>query len=146
MNIMKKIFKEKPKPPQDVTRLGRVVANKIDNLVLDVFNTHQGRICFEPPGFIVPAVWGASEHGDLSPVQVEIFRKVNPAIDAIILSMGFRKLEEDQAYTLGLMLRWIIISKITHMAEIRKKGRMGSIQATSNTAYPLDSMEPMGSC
>ena len=146
MDFLKKLFKENPQTNQDITYLGRTVANKIDNLVMDIFNAHQGRLCFEPNGFIVPAVWGGQERGELSPVQMEIFQKVAPAIDEIIGRLNLKKLDESQEYAIGLMLRWILISKITHMVELRKKRRIDNLGSTKDTAYHLDSMDPMGTC
>ncbi|SHK49206.1 hypothetical protein SAMN02745216_03556 [Desulfatibacillum alkenivorans DSM 16219] len=146
MDFFKKLFKENPQPTQDITHLGRVVANKIDNLVMDVFNAHQGRLCFEPNGFIVPAVWGGREKGELSPVQEEIYQKVEPAIDEIIERLKLKKMDESQEYAIGLMLRWILISKITHMVELRKKRRIDNLSTANESAYHLDSMDPMGTC
>ncbi len=146
MDFFKKLFKDNPQPTLDVTFLGRSVANKIDNLVMDVFNAHQGRLCFEPNGFIVPAVWGGKERGELAPVQMEIFQKVAPAIDDIIEVLKLKRLDESQEYAIGLMLRWILISKITHMVELRKKRRIDNLGSTTTGLYHLDSMEPMGTC
>ncbi|MBI9074474.1 MAG: hypothetical protein JEZ02_03605 [Desulfatibacillum sp.] len=146
MDFFKKLFKENPQPVHDITHMGRTVANKIDNLVMDIFNAHQGRLCFEPSGFIVPAVWGGQERGELSPVQLEIYQKVAPAIDEIIENLKLKKLDDNQEYAIGLMLRWILISKITHMVELRKKRRIDNLSSTTESTYHLDSMDPMGTC
>ena len=65
-------------------------------------------------------MWGAKKDGELTPEQIEINKQVLPVINELVRIVEISYKTKSQEYTIGYIIRGIIISKITYMIEHMK--------------------------
>jgi hypothetical protein len=146
MNILYKIFSKgiKNKESEDLMKITKVMGPLIDKTANDIFASYRLELIKEPLIYIVPAVWGAKQDGELTVTQKEINKKTAPVIKEIIDLFGFRELSQAQEFAIGYILRGLIISKITYMIEKSKSQGAGKIDSKRKESYNLNRMKPVG--
>jgi len=105
---------EVEQPPVEPTALASQISPLLDELNQRVFWEHQESLLREPIDFVVPAVWGASKDGPLSPEQREIHQKVLPFIQKAFRIMSLSGLSEPQRFAVDFLLRGLIINRLTY--------------------------------
>lgn len=128
MKIFKALFGKKaeipppegesqPEQPEDILRIARLIGPMIDSVANDIIASHRTELLAQPITYIVPAVWGAVQDGELSELQKEIHQRVLPVVNRIIRTFAFENISRTQEFGLGYVVRGLIISKVTYMIE-----------------------------
>ncbi|MBW1987903.1 MAG: hypothetical protein JRI97_00010 [Deltaproteobacteria bacterium] len=130
----------------ELTEIAKVIGQDIDRLVAETFSAHQELLLNQPPGYIVPAVWGARKDGELSEEQQSIYKAVVPAMKRVLEKLDFRNLNRSQEFAVDFLIRGLIISKIACLVEMGRGRRMAGPEKTSkdDDLERLRYMEPMG--
>lgn len=114
-------WKRDQEPDLDgLTGIAKLIGEDIDRLVAETFAAYQELLLTQPPGFIVPAVWGARKDGELTDEQKSIYKKVVPAMKRVLENLRFRKLSRGQEFAIDFLVRGLIITKIACLVEIGK--------------------------
>ena len=136
---------EKADDSDDIMRVPRLIEPLLNKAALDIVDSYKGNLLQEPVTYIVPAVWGAKEKGKLDSVQDEIHQKVTPVIHEIIDILDLDLQTAAQRFTVGYMIKGLVISKITYMIETLKNRMnddftVGEQDAENSLAH----VEPIG--
>ena len=93
----------------------------IENTVRDLFERYHTSLLSEELTFIVYAVWGARNDGELTEEQKKINDEINPVVDNIMEKIGIEPLNAQQDYTLRYLIRSLFISKVVFLTELAQK-------------------------
>ena len=151
MNRFWKVFRNKTENPEkaddsdDIMRVPRLIEPLLNKAALDIVDSYKGKLLQESVTYVVPAVWGAKEKGKLDPVQDEIHQKVTPVIHEILDILDLNLETAAQRFTVGYMIKGLVISKITYMIETLKNRMnedftVGEQDAENSLAH----VEPIG--
>ena len=143
LNLIKNFFSKptKASETEDVLKIALEIDPLLNTVVAEIFQGYWETLNKEPTTYIVPAVWGAQKGGDIDAVQKEIHRKVNPVVEAVLQSLGLKKMSSAQAFALRFLVNGFIISKITNMVELLKsKDKLSVMQQHE----PLRNLDPLG--
>jgi len=98
-------------------QIADIIGPLLDRVVNDIFMTYRMELLSEPITYIVPAIWGASKGGELTPVQKDINTRAVPVINKVFDLLRMKKISSDQEFAVYFLIRGIIIAKITFMIE-----------------------------
>jgi hypothetical protein len=102
-------------------RLTRRFEKILRHTCMDIFATYRTVLLDEPIAYIVAAVWGTPKWGELTRTQLEIFAKVKPAVEQMQLALESEKLDQDQTFVRGYLIRGLLITKIFLYGRIMEK-------------------------
>jgi hypothetical protein len=147
---MKKLFKRfrtKPAPQNtaEISKISKIIGPLIEDLAKEIYTEYNFELVNQPITYIVPAVWGASIEGKLSDSQQEIFQKITPVIEQIIVAFEFDQLKDSQLFAMGYLIRGLLISKITFMIEATINRELNQTKHEECHGGLLDRMETIGS-
>jgi hypothetical protein len=132
--------RRRPAPPKDPTAVATRINPLLDALQQEVMASHGETLLDNPVEFVVPAVWGASKSGPLTPEQRRIHARVLPVVRRVHQAMGLERLEEPQRFAVDFLLRGFIINRLAYAVEAAK----GRGLASTPGAEALEELEPMG--
>jgi hypothetical protein len=149
LHFIKRIFNLPPlKRPQreqeDLLSIAQGMEAIIDNLVNRIFAEHQTTLLTEDITFIVPAVWGTSKNGRLSPPQEAIHTNIVPALRKALNILDLSHLRPAQEFALGYIIRSLIVSKIVYMIEASKRRLTEKQVEEDEQRSSLHDIEPRG--
>lgn len=146
MKILDKLFSQgkKKKKPEDIMDIAKIIGPLIDKMAHEIFMLHKKRLFIEPITYIVPAVWGAKQGGELTATQKEINRRVVPVIEQIFEALALKDPDVAQEYAIGFLIRGSIISKIAYIIEMARNQVTDRINLMEQEAHVLENLEPVG--
>ena len=146
MKIFEKLFQKKTpiKTPEQLRSITTLIGPGVNNLALEIFASYRETLIKNPISYIVPAVWGIIEGGELDHTQKEINTIIAPAIGEIVESLQVRNMTEEQNFAIRYLVNGYIISKITYMIELFRNRTANG--ATTNRQYRdiLECFGPVG--
>jgi hypothetical protein len=140
MGLLRRFFNKGDKTEQ-ITQIGRLVGERINELALSIYQKHRATLLAKPASHIVDAVWGT---GRLSPEQKVIHNQVLPVIREIHEALDLTDLTPAQEYALAYLVRDLIISKVSCRVQAGKSMERDTWQSPENDPAQLSSMEPLG--
>lgn len=150
MKILNKIFSKyvQKEEPENVLMISKIIGPIIDKKANDIFMYYREKLLTEPITYIVPAVWGAKEGGELTVAQKEMNSRIAPVIAEIFDAFQLKDLRGAQEYAIGFLIRGLFISKITYMIEtlrslINDKDTIYK-NPTDYQSIDLENIEPVG--
>ena len=93
----------------------------VEDITNDLFIYFKDHLISKPVTYIVSAVWGEIEGGNLTPNQEQIYERITPRIGEIIDILELDEINEDKRFAVEYLIRGLIISKIAYMIETFKK-------------------------
>jgi len=84
-----------------------------------LFTSYKTELLSEPVTYIISAVWGKKEHGNLTADQKEIHANISVIIDDIIEILGIELVNDAQRFGIEYLIRGLIISKVTYLFETK---------------------------
>jgi len=148
-NRIKAIFgrkqKEQDSRTDDVMEVPRLLEALINRAALQIVENCKDKLMTEPATYIVPAVWGAIEKGEIDKDQKEIYRTIAPVVNEINSSLQTENLSASQRFTLEYLIKGLIISKVNFMMEVLKN-RLNNKPDVGNqdASRSLEHLEPLG--
>jgi hypothetical protein len=144
--MLKKIFSKKqaPQKTENIMKIANRIGPLIDDAVQHVFMTYKMILLSEPITYIVPAVWGAKQDGDLTDIQKEIQGLIGPVIENVLNSFEMKDLSHDQEFALYFLIRGVIISKIIYMIEAFRNRLNERMTEEQNLKETLMHHKPVG--
>jgi hypothetical protein len=137
--------KEVPEISEDIMRVPRLIEPLLNKAALDIVEAYKSKLLNESVTYIVPAIWGAKEKGKMDIVQEEIYQKVTPMIHEIFDKLNVDCHTAAQRFTIGYMIKGLIISKITYMLEVLKNRLKDDFTVQDRDGdNPLVHIEPIG--
>ncbi|MFC1489272.1 hypothetical protein ACFL6B_05450, partial [Thermodesulfobacteriota bacterium] len=103
------------KAPEDTMRISKIVGPLIDMAAIGIFQTYASELQTESINYIVPAVWGVKEDGELTDTQKEINRKIVHVISDAVNQFDCSEFTKSQKFAIGYFVRELLISKIIYM-------------------------------
>ena len=150
MKFLRRFFTKKDKKEdvemsEDVMRVPRLIEPLLNKAAFDIVESYKSKLITEPVTYIVPAIWGAREKGKMDTVQEEIYKQVTPALHEIFDSLNLDCRTASQRFTIGYMIKGLIISKITYMLEVLKSRLNNDFTLGDQDAEnSLAAIEPIG--
>ena len=141
MGILRRLFFKKDDKAAQITQIGRLVGERINELALSIYQTHRETLLAKPTSHIVDAVWGT---GKLSSAQKAIHSQVLPVIREIHEALDLEDLTPAQEYALAYLVRDLIISKVSCRVQAGKSMERDTWKSPENDPARLSSMEPLG--
>ena len=143
--ILGKKQKEKSSRTDDVMEVPRLLEALINRAALQIVENCKDKLMTEPATYIVPAVWGAIEKGEIDKNQKEIYNTIAPVVREINNSLQTENLSTSQKFTLEYLIKGLIISKVNFMMEVLKN-RMNNNPDVGNRSgsQSLEHLEPLG--
>ena len=148
-NRIKAIFGTKKKGrnsrADDVMEVPRLLEALINRAALQIVENCKDKLMMEPATYIVPAVWGAIESGEIDKDQKEIYKTIAPVVNEINNSLQTENLSASQTFTLEYLIKGLIISKVNFMMEVLKN-RLNNKPDVGNqdASRSLEHLEPLG--
>jgi hypothetical protein len=125
-------------------RLTRRFEKILQHTCIDIFTAYRTVLVTEPIAYIVAAVWGSQKGPDLTRTQLEIFARVRPAVEQMQLSLESEKLDREQVFVRGYLIRGLLIIKIFYMIELWKKTILAKESQLQPMPHSLHWIEPLG--
>lgn len=142
MMVWERLFRRPSKEdePEDLLRITKVIGPLIERVSEEMFSSNREELLGNETSYVVPAVWGAKKDGELTTAQREMHGKFAPVLEKILQSLELRDVSGAQKFAFGYLIRGYVISKITYMIEMAKKG--GSDKGVYSAL--LKQIEPLG--
>ena len=123
----------------------RLLEALINRAALQIVENCKDKLMTEPATYIVPAVWGAIEKGEIDKDQKEIYKTIAPVVKEINNSLQTENLSASQKFTLEYLIKGLIISKVNFMMEVLKN-RLNNKPDVGNqdASRSLEHLEPLG--
>lgn len=109
--------KKKPLTAEDLIRRAKIIEPLVEALCTDILRSYRSTLLANEITYIVPAVWGASPDTPLTNEQIKIHQKVKVTVEQVLKVMDLKKVEPDQEYAVGYLLRGMIIAKVAYQVE-----------------------------
>ena len=140
-------FKKKPAPAppgtEDILVLARDVEGLLDGLVNRIFSQWGDLLLTQDITWVVPAIWGAVKHGELTRDQERIYEAASPVLKEATMHLGLKGLSSSQNFAVQYLLRSLVIAKIIYMIEATRRHRAED-QRRIESHNPLQDVEPWG--
>lgn len=142
MNFLRNFFHTviaRPKP-EDLAQISRKIEISIDSLAKKIFYSHQDQLLAESITFIVPAVWGTGDDGNLTDSQKAIRTEVVPVLAQVLLSFNSGRLSKTELFAIGSLSRALLISKVAFMIEAHRNRPISKITSSVNEAVLMQTI------
>ena len=103
----------------------RPVWEVIEEAVNNVAVNYKTDLLSEPISYIVWAIWGQAENGEMDNVQESIFNCVQPAVVKAVSLLQIDGLKPHQSFAIEFVIRGLIISRIGYAMERLKSHMQG---------------------
>ncbi|CCK81788.1 MULTISPECIES: hypothetical protein [Desulfobacula] len=121
--------------------ISRVLEKMINHTANDIFYTYRDMFLMMENTYIVPAVWGAMENGELDETQKEIHKKIKKLVNDSISALFIKNMTDPQAFAIKYLVNRTMIYTISYMIETtRNQVSQGAITANDM----LTNLKPMG--
>ena len=146
MKILDKFFLKSVKndEPEDVMKISEIIGPLIDKISNEIFRAYREKLLSEPITYIVPAVWGAKEAGELDSAQKEMTQQIAPVVNEIFAALKLKGLSGSQEFAVAFLIRGYIISRIIYMIEGLKRRSLNKTYLEDEGPKIIDSIEPLG--
>ncbi|MEN6466619.1 MAG: hypothetical protein ABFD62_15700 [Syntrophaceae bacterium] len=114
---------------------------EINMATSELFSSNHIRLAAEPLSYIVYAVWGIRNNGNLTSDQKAINENIESLITRLSASLKLDLLGPSQKYAIQYILRDLIIAKLIFMTEMLKETIKGVNEIDSPA---LQNLEPFG--
>ena len=109
----------------------------IDKTTNVIFITYKEELLSEPITYILPAAWGRIKDGELSSTQKEIYGIIESMIIDIMERLEIDGLNDTQGFTIGYLIRGLLISKIIYLVEAsRNRSKEDLCKGVDNIILP----------
>lgn len=141
------VKKERLEGITDITRIMRPLIAKTAD---EIFGSYTLNLLTEPIEYIVPAVWGATQNGELDAIQKEIYKQIISLMKTLFDSLRIKNLSAPQKFAIEFLVRDLLISKIAHMIEGTKNMMIKQMGSSKQHNGPLiqddilSHLEPLG--
>jgi hypothetical protein len=125
-------------------RLTRRFEKMLRHTCMDIFTAYRTVLLAEPIVYIVAAVWGTPKWGELTSTQLEIFARVKPAVEQMQLALESEKLNQEQTFVRGYLIRGLLITRIFYMIELWKKNILANATQIQPLPHSLRFIQPVG--
>jgi hypothetical protein len=125
-------------------RLTRRFEKMLQHTCMDIFTGYRTVLLAEPIVYFDAAVWGTPKWGELTSTQLEIFAKVKPALELMQLALESEKLDQEQAFVRGYLIRGLLLTKIFYMIELWKTNSLTKEAQLQPTPHSLHWVKPLG--
>jgi hypothetical protein len=125
-------------------RLTRQFEKMLRHTCMDIFTAHRSVLLAEPIVYIVAAVWGSPKWGELTSTQLEIFARVKPVVEQMQLALESEKLDQEQTFVRGYLIRGLLITRIFYMIELWKNNILTKEAHFQPLPHSLHWIKPLG--
>ncbi len=137
--------KEKGGQPDDIMEVPRLLEALINRAALQIVENYKDKLMSEPATYIVQAVWGAIEKGEIDKNQKEIYSTIAPVVREINSSLKTKNLLASQKFTIEYLIKGLIISKVNFMMEVLKNRPNDKLSVGNQEgSQSLEHLEPLG--
>ena len=112
-------------------------------MAIDIFKYYRQILMDKPITYIVPAVWGIIQGGELDDTQRKMNSTISPALEDIIKIFKHHELSKEQEFAIRYLVNGYFISKIVYMIELYRNRRMKT-DPNLNHEILLEGLEPIG--
>lgn len=149
MSKLKKIIglvkqRQKAVDEEDAMAVPRIIEPILNQAAFDVVAIYRERLLKEPATYVVPAIWGTKEDGEIDALQTEIYEGVLPLIEQAHEAIGMDDLSAAQRFSMAYLVKGLIIAKIMYMLEILRHRLDSDMQLREGEACGLAFVEPVG--
>lgn len=123
---------------EELRRITKVIRPFIAQTAKRIFLTFREELLTSPLEYIVPAVWGAKNEGELDDTQRTMYMQAQRMVSAAADLLHIAPLDRAQCFCIEFLLRELLISKII----IWKTTRQSMIGLES--CLPLNELEMAG--
>jgi hypothetical protein len=116
----------------------------IDKTTSILFRSYKTELLSEPITYIVSAIWGKSEHRDLTAAQKEIHLNISAIINDIIEMLEINEINDAQRFAIEYLIRGLVISKVTYLIEASKNRQKAGNESCDELMELLNSLEVAG--
>ena len=129
---------------QGMLAIAQQVEVSIDALATQIFAQFQQDLLANHITYIVPAIWGAAQDGDLTDIQKKINKITVPVVEKAVFRFDFREINPAQVFALGYILRSLIVTKIVYMIEASRRRMLENETDIYLPDESLRNVEPVG--
>lgn len=146
MKIFEKLFQKKTpiKTPDQHRSITTLIGPDVDSLAIEIFTSYWGALIKKPIAYIVPAVWGIIEGGELDHTQKEINTIIAPFTEEILKALQVRDMKEEQNFAIRYLVNGYIISKIVYMIDLSRNQTVKEVITNSQYKDALECSGPVG--
>jgi len=145
MKIIRKMFLlSKENGSEENYETARACTDICDRISFAIFKKYCKTLLEEPITYIVWAVWGVRNEGEIDDVQVGIKKLVVAEMQRVMELMKWESLSDEQMLTVLYIVRGYIISKITYMIKAYKAKSFESAMIGERSRISLSLLQPMG--
>jgi hypothetical protein len=146
MKIFQKLFQKKTpiKSPEQLRSITTLIGPGVNRLAMEIFASYWGELIKKPISYIVPAVWGIIEGGELDHTQKEINTTIAPVIKEILEALQVRDMTGEQNFAIRYLVNGYIISKIIYMIDLLRSQTGREIITNRQYNDALECFGPVG--
>ena len=128
------------------TKLGNRIEKLANDISIEIVRSYKDKLIHGPITYIVPAVWGFGENGEIDRDQLKMHQQILPVIKEISEMLQLEKMEQTQAFAIEIIIRGLVITKILYMIECYKNLKNRHESGIRNQGMNLlENAEPIGS-
>lgn len=120
----------------------------INKTSIEIFRLHRLKLLQAPVSYIIPAVWGFKDGGEIDPEQHAINRLIRPLMQELNNILQLERLNQRHALVVEYMVRGLIIMKIVYMIEcynnLKNSKKCPDGHVREYGSYRLEDVEPVG--
>ena len=140
----KTLIKEyQAKSSKNLASVANMIGRRLNRLAIDIFKSYRQILMDKPITYIVPAVWGIIQGGELDDTQRKMNSTISPALEDIIKFFKHHELSMEQEFAIRYLVNGYFISKIVYMIELCRNRRMKT-DPNLNHEILLEGLEPIG--
>lgn len=119
MKIATNFFRKKNEKNnlKEISKWAGFLTSQFDRVALDTLRAHGEDLSAEDDAYIVPAVWGVTASGELTPIQRDIYARVAPAIDEAFEMLRLKHISPVQEFMVYSLIRNLFIAKMLYLVE-----------------------------
>lgn len=131
------------KSPENFGSITIAIGRRLDRLAIDIFKYYRQILMDKPITYIVPAVWGIIQGGELDDTQRKMNSTISPALEDIIKIFKHHELSKEQDFAIRYLVNGYFISKIVYMTELYRNRKLKANSCLDHEKV-LESLEPVG--
>ena len=131
------------KEPNNLHTISSEIGQIINDSVKVIIHSYANQLLNEPISYIVPAIWGVTSEGPLSPLQADIHSNVKPSINKIMNHFNLKGMTAEQEFALWYVVRGVFVAQIAFALESLRNQNGGKESPLRNTN--LSEIKPWGS-
>ena len=146
MKLFETLFQKKTpiKSPEQLRSITTLIGRGVNRLAMEIFASHWGELIKKPISYIVPAVWGIIEGGELDHTQKEMNTTIAPVIREILEALQVRDMTGEQNFAIRYLVNGYIISKIVYIIDLLRSQTAREIITNRQCKDALECFGPTG--